>query len=291
MIAAGHASPAVSFAQLTDAGRVRARNEDYAGAFEPDEPRLRDRRGRLFAVADGMGGHARGDVASRLAVDTVRAAYFDDAALADDVPGALVRSVERANAVLYAEGAGHDGEPRMGTTLTALVVRDREAFVAHVGDSRAYLVRGREIRQLTEDHSLVSELVRKGVLTPSEAEHHPSAHVVVRALGAASAVAVEVTGPVPLDDGDTLVLCTDGLSRLVTAREILRAARARALPRACARLVRLANRRGGPDNITLQMVRVGRRHDPVAAVAAALADVADALRRWRPRAGAGRPAA
>ncbi|MGH7391642.1 MAG: PP2C family protein-serine/threonine phosphatase [Candidatus Rokuibacteriota bacterium] len=287
---ASDTTPAITFAHLTDAGMARARNEDWLGAFEPGDPRLLRRRGRLFVVADGMGGHARGDVASRLAVDAVRAAYYDDG-LPDELPQRLGLSVERANDVLYGKNGGSLDEARMGTTLTALVIRDGEAFIAHVGDSRAYLIRRREIRQLTEDHSLVSELVRQGVLTPAEAEHHPSAHVVVRAVGTSHAVPVALYGPLPLLGGDTLVLCTDGLSRLVAPGEIRRVAGGRAPRLACQRLVTLANRRGGPDNITLQVIRIGRRHDPVASVADTLAVLADAARRWRPWAKASGPAA
>ena len=280
-MAADDAAAAVTFAHLTDTGRVRARNEDALGAFEPDDPSLLRRRGRLFVVADGMGGHARGDVASRLAVDVVRAAYYHDDGLPDDLARALGLSVERANEVLYDENGGSADNPRMGTTLTALAIRDHEAFVAHVGDSRAYLIRGRAIHRLTEDHSLVSELVKNGLLTAMEAEHHPSAHVIVRAVGLERALPVELYGPLPLFDGDTLVLCTDGLSRLVGPAEIRRVAGGRVPRRACERLVSLANRRGGPDNITLQVIRIGHGHDPVAGVAHAIGSLVGAVRRWR----------
>lgn len=246
----------VTFAHLTDAGRVRTRNEDCLGAFEPDDPELLRSRGRLFVVADGMGGHARGDVASRLAVDALRDTYYD-AGRSEPLPEGLRVAVQIANDVVYRESRRMAGEPPMGTTLTALVIHDHAGFLAHVGDSRAFLVRGRQIRQLTEDHSLVAELVRGGVLSATEAEHHPSAHVILRALGLAEDVAVEVQGPLPLRGGDTLVLCTDGLTRQVRPHEIRRLAGSRSPRRACERLVSLANERGGPDNITLQLIRFG----------------------------------
>ena len=160
---------------------------------------------------------------------------------------------------MYRESRLSAGDAQMGTTLTALVIRDRDAFLAHVGDSRAFLVRGRQIRQLTEDHSLVAELVRDGVLSSAEAEHHPNAHVILRALGIAEHVTVEAQGPLPLRSGDTLVLCTDGLTRQVRPHEIRRLAQIRPPSRACERLVSLANERGGPDNITLQLIRFGPR--------------------------------
>ena len=270
----------VTFANLTDPGRVRTRNEDCFGAFEPADPAVLRTRGRLFVVADGMGSHARGDVASRLAVETVRDVYYDHA-LPEMLPRALHLSVQTANTVVYREGQRDVGEPRMGTTLTMLVVRDHEAFVAHVGDSRAYLIRGTQIRQLTEDHSLVSELVQKGVLSAAEAEHHPSTHIILRALGTSREVAVDVHGPLSLIAGDTLVLCTDGLSRLVTPNEIRRLAQGSSPHQACERLVSLANRRGGPDNITLQVIQIGWRLRMVRSVASVLAGLAGAARRWR----------
>jgi protein phosphatase len=248
----------VTFAHLTDIGRVRARNEDSLGAFEPDDPQLLRSRGRLFVVADGMGGHARGDVASRLAVETLRDAYYEPER-SEPLPDALRASVLIANAAVYRESRAAGGDSPMGTTLTALVIRDRDAFVAHVGDSRAFLVRGRQIRQLTEDHSLVAELVRGGVLSATEAEHHPSAHVILKALGLAEDVEIEVRGPLALRSGDMLVLCTDGLTRQVKPPEIRRLAGIRPPRRACERLVSLANERGGPDNITLQLIRLGPR--------------------------------
>jgi PPM family protein phosphatase len=248
----------ITFAHLTDVGRVRSRNEDSLGAFEPDNPALLESRGRLFVVADGMGGHARGDVASRLAVATLRDAYYE-AGRSEPLPEALRRSVRVANDAVYRESQAAGGEAPMGTTLTALVIRDRDAFLAHVGDSRAFLIRGRQIRQLTEDHSFVAELVRGGVLSSTEAEHHPSAHVITRALGLADNLTVEVQGPLALRTGDTLLLCTDGLTRQVKAQEIRNLAGIRALRGACERLVSLANARGGPDNVTVQLIRFGPR--------------------------------
>jgi len=248
----------VTFAHLTDIGRVRPRNEDFLGAFEPDDPALLSSRGRLFVVADGMGGHARGDVASRIAVETLHDTYYEAERL-EPLPEALRVSVQIANEAVYRESRLTVGEAPMGTTLTALVIRDHEAFLAHVGDSRAFLIRGRQIRQLTEDHSLVAELVRDGVLSSAEAEHHPSAHVILRAIGLAEEVTPEVQGPLALRSGDTLVLCTDGLTRQVRPHEIRRLAQIRPPSRACERLVSLANERGGQDNITLQLIRFGSR--------------------------------
>jgi len=248
----------VAFANLTDIGRVRARNEDSLGAFEPDDPMILRSRGRLFVVADGMGGLTRGDVASRVAVETLRAAYYAPER-SEPLPESLHVSVQLANEAVYHESRLAGGDEPMGTTLTALVMREHDAFLAHVGDSRAFLIRGRRIRQLTEDHSLVAELVREGVLKASEAEHHPSAHVVTRALGVSPDVTIEVQGPLALRRGDALVLSTDGLTRQVKPEEIRKLAGRRPPRVACEELISLANERGGPDNITVQLIRFGPR--------------------------------
>jgi PPM family protein phosphatase len=257
MRTAGRAAT-VTFANLTDIGRVRARNEDSLGAFEPDDPTILPSRGRLFVVADGMGGLTRGDVASRVAVETLRVAYYAPER-SELLPESLRVSVQIANEAVYRESQLTGGDEPMGTTLTALVIRGQDAFLAHVGDSRAFLVRGRRIRQLTEDHSLVAELVRDGVLSAAEAEHHPSAHVVTRALGIGPDLTVEVQGPLTLRGGDTLVLSTDGLTRQVSPPEIRKLAASRQPRLACEELISLANERGGPDNITLQLIRFGPR--------------------------------
>src|SRR4029450_2873047 len=242
MRGAGRAGP-VTFANLTDIGPVRARNEDSLGAFEPDDPALLPSRGRLFVVADGMGGLARGDVASRVAVEALRAAYYATGR-SGPLPQSLRVAVQIANEAVYRESRLAGGDEPMGTTLTALVVRDHDAFLAHVGDSRAFLVRGRQIRQLTEDHSVGAAPVR-----------HPSGHVGLRALGLGPDLTIEVQGPLALRRGDTLVLSTDGLTRQVKPQEIRKVAVSRPPRLACEELISLANERGGPDNITLQLIR------------------------------------
>ncbi len=248
----------VTFANLPDIGRVRAHNEDSLGPFEPEDPTILRSAGPPLLVAEGIVGLTRGDVASRVAVETLRASYYATDR-SEPLPESLRVSVQLANEAVYHESLRAGGDEPMGTTLTALVIREHDVFLAHVGDSRAFLVRGRQIRQLTEDHSLVAELVREGVLNASEAEHHPSAHVVTRALGVGPDVPVEVQGPLVLRRGDTLVLSTDGLTRQVTPQEIRKLAASRPPRSACEELISLANERGGPDNITLQLIRFGTR--------------------------------
>jgi protein phosphatase len=289
------AAPVVTFGNASDVGRVRERNEDYYGVFEPDPDGAGRDRGRLFVVADGMGGHDDGDVASRLAVETLRDTYYS---LPDATPvaEALALAVAAANEAVYREGQRDGGAPRrLGTTVTALALRDDRAHVAHVGDSRAYLIRGRAIRQLTDDHSRVAELVHKGVISAAEAEDHPDSHVILRAVGIAPRVEPDVSGEVRLGAGDLVVLCTDGLTRLVRPSEIRAICRAEEPQQACTRLVALANDRGGPDNVTVQVLRVGRarraRRLGTAATVLAVAGLIGAAVQWSLAHRAGRDSA
>jgi PPM family protein phosphatase len=239
----------------TDVGRVRARNEDHLGVWVPEPAAERERRGVLVVVADGMGGSAAGDVASRIAVDTfIRTWRGCPGATAVDE---MALALETANRAVHAESLNRPEQTGMGTTCTALLVRGREAFVAHVGDSRAYLVRGASVQRLTRDHSLVAELVREGHLTEEQARSDPRRNVVTRSVGVAPRVTIDAERVVDdLAAGDTLVVCSDGLHGLVTDEEIGEAAGGRDLSAACDRLIALANERGGYDNITLAIVRV-----------------------------------
>ena len=264
----------LALGQSTDPGLVRSRNEDYAGAFAPADAGAAPDRGHLFVVADGMGGLEAGDVASRLAGESLRDFYYSPDAPAE--PDQALRSgVRFANHTVYQAGPrGRRGA--MGTTLTALVIRAGVAYLAHVGDSRAYLVNGRRIRQLTADHSRVAVLVARGVISETEAEHHPDAHIVLRALGIGAEVDVDAIGPLRLRPADRLVLCTDGLSRLVKAEEIRRLSEGFPPQEACDRLVACARARGGFDNITVQIVAAQTAEGRIGLAAS----VGRALRAW-----------
>jgi serine/threonine protein phosphatase PrpC len=231
----------IALGNLSSVGRVRERNEDYFGYFAPPEADVLARKGRLFVVADGMGGESAGDVASRLAVDTVRQAYFADPA--EDPTAALRASLQTANRAIYDRARTEPEGTRMGTTCTALVLRDDVAHVAHVGDTRAYLIRAGAMTRLTSDHSL-AESGRANVLT--------------RALGINAAVNVDVLEPpLPVSKDDLFLLCSDGLWGLIEDPELLRMVMAKSdLQAACRDLVALANERGGRDNITVQLIRI-----------------------------------
>ena len=231
---------------LTDVGRARERNEDsyYAGEH-------------VFAVADGLGGHNAGDVASRLAVEPLAA--FDRAVEEtpdDHIAEALERAVDAANRAVY-QRAQNDAKVRgMGTTLTAVAISNGSAHLAHVGDSRCYLVRAGEITQLSSDHTLVAKMVEEGKLTPEQAETHPQRSILTRALGAEPEIDVD-TLELQLAPGDRLILCSDGLSSVIGDDQILATlADAKGLKEACKRLIDAANARGGPDNITVVVIEV-----------------------------------
>lgn len=228
----------VTLACVSDTGLVRERNED---AFFVGR--------RCIAVADGMGGHVAGEVAAGIAISTVQANASQMEA-GEKAPGECVleanmRVLEAASADSALEG--------MGTTLTLALVGEDDLKVAHVGDSRAYLISQGRVTRLTDDHSLVGEMVRSGALTPDQALSHPGRHAITRALGFVDDLEVD-TGSWSFAQGDAVVLCTDGLHDVVSDDEILQAVLSKAGdgPEAvCASLVALANERGGHDNITV----------------------------------------
>ena len=249
-----------SLGQHSHVGMARTANEDFFGYWESDDDRTFDLKGRLAVVCDGMGGHAGGEIASRLAVKTIIAEYESDTS--ENVMEALRRCIEEANKAVYAEATKPDNEllKGMGTTVTALVHRREVVYFGQVGDSRAYLIRGNAIRQMTKDHSLVQQLVDEGLLEESEMENHPDKNVILRSLGVKPKVEVDISYA-PLAPGDIYLLCSDGLSGLVTNDEMLSVVRAGVqqgddLRAICERLIDMANQYGGHDNITVQLLRV-----------------------------------
>jgi PPM family protein phosphatase len=228
-------------AGFTDPGRKRRRNED---SFVIDPP--------LFAVADGMGGAQAGEVASRLAAAAFREFHeVDDL----DPEERLAAIIQEANRRIYERAAGDAQVSGMGTTITAALVGGDALVIGHVGDSRAYRLRSGRFEQLTDDHSLVADLVRSGRLTPEEADAHPQRSVITRALGTDREVDVD-TFVVPVEAGDLFLLCSDGLTTMIEDDEIrgLLSA-ARDLEQAGKGLVKAANKAGGEDNITVVLFR------------------------------------
>lgn len=247
--------PGMEVASLSDVGCQRDNNEDSCLYWEPATGPEFQRKGRLAVIADGMGGYEGGQEASRLAVETVREVY--DNVVRDDPHVALLESFATAHERIQAYAAQHPELHGMGTTCTALVIRDRRLYYAHVGDSRLYLVRGARISRLTRDHSYVGRLVESGIVRAEDAEKHPQRHILTAALGAGLEVAVESAGQgMALDDSDKLLLCTDGLWGVVSDQELEAAVNGNTPAECCSVLVKLALQRGGPDNITVQVLRV-----------------------------------
>jgi protein phosphatase len=239
---------------LSDRGCVRELNEDACLYIQPQDEATLKEKGALFVVADGMGGHLAGEVASQMAVKLISRYYYESP------PGgslALQAALEEANRALFSMSQGDARFNGMGTTCTALVILNGAAFCAHVGDSRIYLVRSGVPYVMTEDHSQVMEMVRRGVLSREQARHHPDKNVILRALGTQPEVAISSWNkPFPIQLGDRYVICSDGLYDHVTDAEINQAAMSDETHVACEQLLALAKDRGGLDNITVGIVRI-----------------------------------
>jgi serine/threonine protein phosphatase PrpC len=245
----------VEFAQLSDPGRVREQNEDYLGHVLPRTPAEARSHGWLFALADGVGGHEQGEVASRAAIETLLAG-FRAAGRGEPHSSLLPRLVQAANTEVYDTGLNAGPGGSMATTLVTCGLRYDRALVAHVGDSRCYLIRRGQARLLTRDHTLAGEQVRLGVLSAQEAAQAPTRHLLSRSLGGNLFVNVE-TSDHQIFAGDILLLCSDGLHSIVTVLEMAKLASPDADLAAAAReLVALANQRDGSDNISVQLIRV-----------------------------------
>jgi protein phosphatase len=246
----------IEYASLTDVGIRRSNNQDAHATLLAGDSDQWQERGHIFLVADGMGAHAVGEMASDMAVGIIPHTYHKYA-LQGGVP-ALRKAFVEANASIHAKGQQNPEFGGMGTTTTGLLIRPEGAWIGHVGDSRAYRVRDGQIEQLSFDHSLVWEMARRQNVDPDRLEGIPS-NVIVRSLGPEPLVQVDVEGPHVIHGGDIFVLCSDGLSGQVADAEI--GAIASALPpaEACRFLVDLANLRGGPDNITVLIVRIHER--------------------------------
>lgn len=241
----------------TDVGRKRSHNED---SFLIDEEL------QLFVVADGMGGHAGGGTASRIAVETIdqelrrlrdskddpfsRHSPLQDSALPEVIRGA----VEKACLAIFKAAQEDPRLAGMGTTVISLLIHDAHAFFAHVGDSRAYLVRGEFIQQISEDHSLVNEQIKAGMITAEEAKHSRYKNIITRSVGFEEEVQVDVMG-LAAEPGDTFILCSDGLANMLEDRELLETVRKNRLADVPKKLIEMANDRGGDDNITVIVVQ------------------------------------
>lgn len=242
----------LKYGLLTDRGIVRKKNEDYVDNFKVSE------NGHLFVLADGMGGHTKGDVASETAVTTVieyfkkHIAVIEKLYKAEDVDKVkefFKRAIANANEKVY-QLSQKEEKGGMGTTLVMTYVMQDKALIANIGDSRVYLHRQEELNQLTTDHSYVQELVKMGVITREEAKSHERKNVVTRAIGSSAEIQVDFYD-LDLQKRDVLLMCSDGLSNMVDEKEIEEVLSARYLPLfSCEKLIAIAKQRGGYDNIS-----------------------------------------
>jgi serine/threonine protein phosphatase PrpC len=247
----------LNVAQRSDIGRQRQVNEDNMLSILPEDPQVMAKKGALFVVADGLGGHAAGVVASEMAVNTVKEAYYADGN--DEVSASLLQAMKLANSAIYEANRSKNPPPEnnkmMGTTCVAAVLIGDTFNVANVGDSRAYIVRGDKVIQISQDHSVVAEQVRAGLLTPDQARGHPQINLIYRCFGEKDDVEVDIFSEA-VQEGDLLVLCTDGLSNLVSDEELREIVQQFGPQESVYHLVERANEHGGPDNITAIVVRV-----------------------------------
>jgi serine/threonine protein phosphatase PrpC len=254
------AAPVLSLqvAQHTDVGCKRSNNEDNLVTVLPDDPQLFQTRGALFVVADGMGGHLHGEMASELAVETVRKAYYQSQD--EDVAISLQHAIRLANKIIYGENVllqvdMESSRVGMGTTCIAAVLQGNTLTVANVGDSRAYVVHNGQMHQISQDHSIVAEMVRAGLITAEQARSHARRNQIYRCLGSEPEVEVDVFTETVVE-GDVVMLCTDGLTGAVDETEILRIVEVYQPEASVQQLIACANEAGGPDNITAIVVHV-----------------------------------
>jgi protein phosphatase len=243
----------VRFGVKSDRGKVREINEDSYNVIAgyPGIP-------VTFIIADGMGGHNSGEIASKTAVDYVSNYILQSPGSfleSEDLSPIVKKVMEEANTDVYKKSLEHEGDRGMGTTLIVTVVHNKKLTIGHVGDSRVYMIRDDSILRLTEDHSFIEELVKNGTLTREEAENHPNKNLITRALGCSDSIQVD-TYKYDLKDDDVCVVCTDGLTNMLGEKEIKDIVLNSGDPEiACDKLIMEANERGGEDNITVIVFR------------------------------------
>jgi len=238
----------------SDIGCLRQNNEDSFGYWEPEDDKQFLRKGRLAVVADGMGGYEGGQEASRLAVETLMAVYRDFGG--DDPQAALIEGLQAAHEQIRQYSFAHPELRGMGTTCTAAAIVQDALYYVHVGDTRLYLIRDGHITRVTRDHSYVGRLVESGMISQEEAETHPQRNILTAALGTNPDLVMDSPGrPEPLRPEDVLLICSDGLWGQVRDSEILDAVEDKSAEQAGRKLIELARERGGPDNITVEILR------------------------------------
>jgi len=245
----------IEVSSQSDIGCQRQNNEDSFGYWEPEDDQQFLRKGRLAVVADGMGGYEGGQEASRLAVETLMAVYRDFGG--DDPQAALIEGLQAAHEQIRQYSFAHPELRGMGTTCTAAAIVQDALYYVHVGDTRLYLIRDGQIARVTRDHSYVGRLVESGMISREEAETHPQRNILTAALGTNPDLIMDSPGrPEPLRPEDVLLICSDGLWGQVRDSEILDTVENKSAEQAGRKLIELARERGGPDNITVEILRL-----------------------------------
>ncbi|MCP5048593.1 MAG: Stp1/IreP family PP2C-type Ser/Thr phosphatase [bacterium] len=246
----------IDFFGNSDKGNVRKGNEDFYAneKIMPGE--------YLFVVADGMGGHRAGDVASRLGTLSFVKSYKKLRKRKYDVPVAINRSLAKANGSILKKASSDPRKRGMGTTFSAIVMIDMKAYIAHVGDSRIYLIRDDQMLQLTTDHTFVGKMVEEGRITEDEAREHPQKNILYMSMGAREAFEPEVNEYFELHKDDLFIMCSDGLSNMVSDETIKEYSLSFSPKEAVAELIKLANSNGGTDNITVLAIQVNPNKEP-----------------------------
>lgn len=246
----------INYSGQTDKGKVRKANEDFL-AYE----KINDNE-YLFIVADGMGGHQAGDVASKLGTQTFVDTYKSLRGNGDTIPDTMQQSIKEANATILAKASSDFSKKGMGTTFSAMVVSDMKACIVHVGDSRIYLIRDNQITKITTDHTFVEKMMEEGRLSEEEARNHPQKNILYMSLGARESFAPILIDDYEVREGDIFILCSDGLNNMVSDEQILEISFKHPNPsEMVAELVDYANEQGGTDNITVQAIKVGSSHN------------------------------
>jgi protein phosphatase len=249
----------IEHSRLTHVGVRRSHNQDSSAVLLAGDLDQWRQHGHVFMVADGMGGHAVGELASELASSIIPHTYHK---YSSEGPGpALRKAFGEANASIHSRGQQNQEFAGMGTTSTTLLLRPEGVWIGHVGDSRAYRIRDQKIQQLSFDHSWIWEMARRQGVAPENLVTEHRNNVIVRSLGPDAEVEVDVEGPHPVQSGDIYLMCSDGLSGVVSDEEMGAVATALPAEEACRFLVHLANLRGGPDNITVMIVHVGQKDE------------------------------
>ncbi len=239
----------------SDKGRVRKANEDY---FANEKLNKNE---HLFIVADGMGGHQAGDVASKLGTLTFIKEYRVLRGKQNPIVDSMQQSLRKANLTILEKASADPSKKGMGTTFSAMVITGKKAHIIHVGDSRIYLIRDKEIQRITTDHTFVEKMMEEGRISEEEARNHPQKNILYMSLGARESFSPIVIEDFEVKDGDIYVMCSDGLNNMVSD-ELIKDHSLSCLPKELVeKLIKLANEKGGTDNITIQAIKVGGNMD------------------------------